>query len=125
MIFLSRDDLSQHWFEQQSEEGLRWTPDEDFLRHHTLVWNLGKSFVRQAQQILNSYRLQSGLRAQRSRPFTVVPCQEILAQINGGDEEDDRPSTTSTTTRALRGSGRRWSRKLFETLHGDWIQEQC
>jgi hypothetical protein len=124
MILLSRDDLPQDWFEQLSEEWLRWTPDTDFLRNHTLsIQNFGKSFVRQVEQILNSYRPRSGLRAKLSRPFTVVPYQEILAQMDDGDE-DDLPSTPSTTTQTLRGSGSRWSRRLFETLHEDWMWNQ-
>jgi hypothetical protein len=125
MILLSRDDLPQDWFEQLSEEWLRWTPDMDFLRNHMLTQNLGESFVRQAEQILNSYQSRSGLRAKLSRPFTVIPHQEILAQMDDGDGEDDPPPAPSATTRALRGSGSRWSRRLFETLHEDWMREQC
>jgi hypothetical protein len=91
-----------------------------------LARNLGKSFVRQAEQILNGYRSRSDLCAQLSRPFKVISCREILTQMDGKDGEDNQFSVTPpVTTRALRGSGRRWSHRLFETLHEDWIREQC
>lgn len=129
MVFLSRDDLPQDWFEQQSAEWLHWTPDGDFLKSHTVTQNLGKSFVHQMEQILDGYQASSGLCAKIQRPFTVVPHQEILVQVDDesddDSDDDDVPSRPFTEARALRGSGPRWSRTLFETLHEDWIRGQC
>jgi hypothetical protein len=92
MVFLSRDDLPQNWFEQRSEEWLHWTPDGEFLRSHTVTQNLGKSFVHQMEQILDSYKTRSGLCAKIRRPFTVVPHQEVLRQMGYDEEEEEQPS---------------------------------
>jgi hypothetical protein len=92
MVFLSRDDLPQNWFEQRSEEWLHWTPDGKFLRSHTVTQNLGKSFVHQMEQILDSYKTRSGLCAKIRRPFTVVPHQEVLRQMGYDEEEEEQPS---------------------------------
>jgi hypothetical protein len=125
MVFLSRDDLPQNWFEQRSDKWLHWTPDGDFLRSHTVTQNLGKSFVHQVEQILDSYKTRSGLCAKTRRPFTVVPHQEVLIQMDDDEEEEEQPSQPPAKAPALRGSGRRWSRRLFETLHEDWMRGQC